>query len=155
MNMGLRADIKQTKPFAVREEEAFLNLVRTAAVIEHALAESLKPFGVTATQYNVLRILRGAGSKGLCRNEVRDRMVTPVPDATRLLDRLEEAGYVQRTREGTDRRFVMARITDAGRDLLSRMEEPVADFHARQLGHLSESELAQFSVLLHKARTPP
>jgi DNA-binding MarR family transcriptional regulator len=152
MSTGLQADLKQTKPFRSREEEAFLNLIRTASALEHAQAEGLKEFGVTLTQYNVLRILAGAGPSGLCRNEVRDRMVTPVPDATRLLDRLEAAGYVKRTREGEDRRFVTAHITEAGQELLDRMAEPVAEHLRRNLGHMSEAELREFSSLLQKAR---
>lgn len=152
MNRGLRAEIKQAKPFGSVAQEAFLSLLRTAALLEHSLAEDLKAYGVTPTQYNVLRILRGAGSDGLCRNEVRDRMITPVPDATRLLDRLEEAGYVERCREGADRRFVTARVTQAGLDLLDRMDEPLEELHHRQLGHLSASELRELSGLLAKAR---
>jgi len=155
MNSGLQAEIKQAKPFASGEQEAFLNLLRTAATLEHCLAEGLKPYGVTPTQYNVLRILRGAGADGLCRNEVRDRMITPVPDATRLLDRLEEAGYVERCREGRDRRFVTARITPSGLDLLDRIDQPLQELHHRQLGHLSASELRELSGLLSKVRAAP
>ena len=82
-------ELKQTRPFATRKEEAMVSLARTSAVIEYELAEMLKPYGLTPTLYNVLRILRGAGSSGLCRYEVRDRLITPGPDVTRLLDRLE------------------------------------------------------------------
>ena len=152
MEQGLKDEIRQTKPFVSEEEEAYLNLLRTAALLEHSLAENVKPFGVTPTQYNVLRILRGAGDPGLCRNELTDRMVTPVPDATRLLDRLEQAGYVARSREGADRRFVTARITESGRELLARMEEPIHDLHQRQLGHLQKDELEALSRLLTRAR---
>ena len=152
MNTGLRAEIKQAKPFADPTQEAYLNLVRTAAIVQHEFEDGLKPYGVTGTQYNVLRILRGAGSGGLCRNEIKDRMITPVPDATRLLDRLEEAGYVERHREVDDRRFVTARITTAGRKLLERMDRPVAELHRRQLGHMSASELRRLGALLEKAR---
>jgi len=155
MDSGLKAEIKQAKPFGSGEQEAFLNLLRTAAALEHSLAEGLKPHGVTVTQYNVLRILRGAGPDGLCRNEVRDRMITPVPDATRLLDRLEEAGYVERCREGRDRRFVTARITPAGLDLLDGIDRPLEELHHRQLGHLSRSELRELSGLLSKVRAAP
>jgi DNA-binding MarR family transcriptional regulator len=155
MDSGLKAEIRQTKPFASGEQEAFLNLLKTAAALEHSLAEGLKPYGVTPTQYNVLRILRGAGADGLCRNEVRDRMITPVPDATRLLDRLAEAGYVERCREGRDRRFVTARITPAGLDLLDRIDGPLGELHRRQLGHLSASELRQLSGLLARVRAVP
>ena len=103
-----------TKPFKSVEEEALLSIARTAALIEHAGAEAFKPFNLTITQYNVLRILRGAGTDGLCRNEVGERLVTKVPDVTRLLDRMEAAGLIVRTRGGQDRRYVATRITEAG-----------------------------------------
>jgi DNA-binding MarR family transcriptional regulator len=155
MSNELQAEIKQSRPFGSAAQEAFLNLLRTAGILEHSLAEGLKSYGITLTQYNVLRILRGAGPEGLCRNDVRDRMITPVPDATRLLDRLEDAGYVERRREVADRRFVTARITPAGLELLDRMEEPLAVLHRQQLGHLSVHELRQLSKLLAKARAAP
>jgi len=152
MHTPLRARIRQARPFGSLAQEAFLNLVRTAAALEHAVEDALKPYGVTATQYNVLRILRGAGKRGLCRNEVRDRMVTPVPDATRLLDRLEARGYLERRQDSDDRRFVTARISPAGLDLLDRMERPVAELHEAHLGHMSETELLELSALLERAR---
>jgi DNA-binding MarR family transcriptional regulator len=152
MTPNLRSEIKMRAPFASPEEEVFLNLMRTAAVLEHEMAEGLKAFGVTLTQYNALRILRGAGSDGLCRNEVRDRLVAPVPDATRLLDRLADAGLVAREREGDDRRYVTARITARGLDLLDRIEEPLAAMHRAQLGHLSRADLRRLADLLEKAR---
>ena len=152
MSTGLRAEIQQARPFRGLTQKAFLNLVRTAAAVEHAFEDGLKPFEVTATQYNVLRILRGAGEGGLCRNEVRARMVTPVPDATRLLDRLEDRGYVERRRDAEDKRFVTARISDAGLELLERMDRPVAELHQAHLGHMSAPELRQLSSLLEQAR---
>ena len=152
MDSGLQAEIKQGKPFGSAEEEAYLNVLRSAAVLEHAFAEAAKPFGITATQYNALRILRGAGGEGLCRRELRDRMIRPVPDTTRLLDRMEQSGWVTRCREGQDRRFVTAQITEAGLDLLDRMDQPLAETHRRQLGHLSATELRNLSALLVKAR---
>jgi len=109
--MDLQQELKQTRPFKSSLEEAFVGLQRTAALLEHALETALKPSGVTATQYNVLRILRGAGPQGLCRHEVGDRMVRRVPDVTRLLDRLEDMGLITRTRGGEDRRFVSTTIT--------------------------------------------
>lgn len=152
MTAELSTEIRQKRPFESLEQKAYLNLVRTAAALEHAFEEGLKPFGITATQFNVLRILRGAGGDGLCRNEVKDRMVTPVPDATRLLDRLEARGYIERHRDAADRRFVTARISDAGLELLERMDGAVADLHESQLGHLSAPELRRLSALLERAR---
>lgn len=152
MPTSLQSEIKQTRPFASLEQEALLSIARTAAVLEHALAEALKPFGVTATQYNALRILRGAGEPGLCRNEVRERLIAQVPDVTRLLDRLEEMGLVMRARDVDDRRQVTTRITAAGKRLLARMDEPVLAIHRRQLGHLGERKLRSLIGLLAAAR---
>ena len=85
MSPNLRSELKQRKPFTSPEHEAVVSLARTAAILEHELADALKPHGLTPTQYNALRILRGAEPDGLCRNEIRDRLVSPMPDATRLL----------------------------------------------------------------------
>lgn len=152
MASDLRREIKQRKPFGSLEQEAQLAIERTAAVLGHAFAEALKPYGITGTQYNVLRILRGAGAAGLCRNEVRERLIAQVPDVTRLLDRLEDAGLIERARDGVDRRQVSTRITDAGRGLLRTLDAPVAAEHQRLLGHLSASELRTLSTLLARAR---
>lgn len=135
------------------EQEVFLSVLRTSAVLEHTAAESLKAYGLTLTQYNVLRILRGAGEDGLCRHEVGDRMIKPVPDVTRLLDRLEASGLVVRTRSETDRRYVTARITGEGLTLLAELDEPILRMHEQQLGHLSRTDLEQLVALLEKARS--
>jgi DNA-binding MarR family transcriptional regulator len=153
MASDLRNEIKQTKPFVSLEAEAHLNLERTAAVLGHAFAERLKPFGITSTQYNVLRILRGAGAGGLCRNEIRDRLVSQVPDVTRLLDRLESSGLIERERGTEDRRLVSTRITPAGLSLLDRLDEPVVEMHRQLLGHLSEAQLRNLIELLAAARS--
>jgi len=118
MPSRLQAEIKQNKPFASLEHEAMLGLLRTAALVDHGNDEALRPFGVTGTQFNVLRILRGAGDAGLCGREVGERMVTKVPDVPRLLERLEKAGLISRERDPNDRRHVTARITQQGNDLL-------------------------------------
>jgi DNA-binding MarR family transcriptional regulator len=149
----LRAEIKQHKPFSSVEQEALLNIERTAAVLGHAFADALKPYGITATQYNVLRILRGAGKAGLCRNEVRDRLISQVPDVTRLLDRLEESGLIMRERSTEDRRLVATRITSAGLALLRSMDAPVLALHKRHLGHLSQKQLRTLTELLALARS--
>jgi len=148
----LTAEIKATAPFSSREEEVSLNILRTAALLEHAVAERLKPHGLTPTQYNVLRILRGAGPEGLCRSEVTERMLTPVPDATRLLDRLEEAGLVDRDRDPDDRRFVTARITRSGLEKLAELDEPVQRMHEELLGHIPEEDLGRLTELLERSR---
>lgn len=152
MSPGLREEIKQKKPFASLEQEAFLSLGRTWAVLEHTLAEALRPYGVTPTQYNVLRILRGAGEAGLCRNEVMERMIARVPDATRLLDRMEAAGWIARERSSADRRFVTTRITDGGLRLLGQLDAVILEIHRRQFSHLNKSELRALIDLLGRVR---
>jgi DNA-binding MarR family transcriptional regulator len=154
MPTDLRREIKQAKPFQSLEQEAMLNLERTTAVLSHAIAEALKPHGITPTQYNVLRILRGAGTPGLCRNEVRDRLVSQVPDVTRLLDRLEEAGLIERSRDAADRRLVTTRITAKGQQMLRELDAPVVEMHRRQLGHMTREQLRTLIELLGVAREP-
>ena len=150
--MRLQDEIKQTKPFASLEHEALLSIERTAAVLGHRLADALKPYGVTPTQYNVLRILRGAGEAGLCRNEVRDRLIAQVPDVTRLLDRLVEMELVVRERDATDRRMVTTRITREGLRLLARLDAPISEIHGKYLGHMSARDLRALIDLLAVAR---
>ena len=114
MPSRLQTEIKQNKPFASLEHEAILGLLRTAAIVEHATDEALRPYGLTGTQFNVLRILRGSGDTGLCGREIGERMINRVPDVPRLLDRLEKAGLISRLRDRDDRRHVTARITAKG-----------------------------------------
>jgi DNA-binding MarR family transcriptional regulator len=121
MTSRLQAEIKQNKPFASLEHEAALGLLRTAAIIEHSNDETLRPFGITGTQFNVLRILRGAGPDGLCGREIGERMINRVPDVPRLLDRLEKAEMISRVRDRDDRRHVSARITPKGKELLEEI----------------------------------
>lgn len=139
-------------PPASPEQEAFLGLMRTSALLEHGAAEALKPHGLTTTQYNVLRILRGAGPDGLCRSDVGARMIKPVPDVTRLLDRLEDAGLVARDRDARDRRYVTTRITGQGLELLSRLDRPVIEMHRDQLGHMRRQDLERLTALAEVAR---
>jgi DNA-binding MarR family transcriptional regulator len=152
MKSNLRTEIKQQKPFDSLEQEVHLNLERTTAVLTHAFAEALKPYDITPTQYNVLRILRGTGAAGLCRNDVRDRMVSQVPDVTRLMDRLEESGLIERERSTSDRRQVASRITEKGLEVLRALDAPVMAIHKEQLGHLSEAQLRTLAELLELAR---
>ena len=154
MSRSLRDEIKQTKPFPSQREEAYLNLQRTAALLDQRLSRFFKPWGLTPTQYNVLRILRGAGSEGLPCREVGDRMVTPVPDVTRLLDRLESKGWVLRERDETDRRVVLATITASGRELLAEIDPDLAARMEEMLGHVDETALRELNRLLVEARNP-
>ena len=143
------------KPFKSLEEEAILSIARTAALIEHGGAEAFKPYGLTTTQYNVLRILRGAGQEGLCRNEVGERLVTKVPDVTRLLDRMEAAGLIVRERGERDRRFVATRITDKALKVLEKIDRELPAVHARQLGHVSQKRLRELISILEEIRNAP
>ncbi|MDX1389868.1 MAG: MarR family transcriptional regulator [Acidobacteriota bacterium] len=152
MTQTLKDEIKQTRPFRSTREEAYLNLVRSGALLQHSFAEMMKPYGITSTQYNVLRILRGVGRAGLCRHEIRDRMLTPVPDVTRLLDRLEKAGLVTRERSDADRRMVTARITEEGLATLAALDGPTARELDRLLGHMDDEDLERLSSLLQVAR---
>jgi DNA-binding MarR family transcriptional regulator len=154
MVMSLKEEIKQTKPFANLAHEAHLSVVRTAAVIQDDVERFLKPYGITGTQYNVLRILRGAEPNGLCRNEVRDRMLTRMPDMTRLLDRMEEAGLVVRTRgERDDRRMVLTRISTQGRKLLADLDIAVEREHKSRFTELSDAELRSLIEMLARVRS--
>jgi DNA-binding MarR family transcriptional regulator len=153
MTNDLREELRQQKPFDSLEQEAFLSIGRTEAELGDAFERALRPFGISPTQYNVLRILRGAGPDGLCRNEIRDRLLSRMPDVTRLLDRMEDAGLVTRVRSDVDRRLVSTRLTDRGRALVDGLDQPVADEHARQLGHLSAVQLRTLIELLALART--
>lgn len=133
------------------EEGAFLDLLRTTDMLSRGLVTILKAEGLSATQYNVLRILRGA-PEGLACGEIASRMITRDPDVTRLLDRLEKRGLVSRCRETKDRRTVLTRITPAGLKLLSRLDGPVQGTHRKQLGHLGRERLRALAELLGVAR---
>lgn len=148
----LRQEIKQTKPFDSLASEAFLNLQRTSDFLTRKLTDTLKPFGVTPPQYNVLRILRGAGENGLINREIGERMLTFVPDVTRMLDRLEKQNLICRERGIEDRRLVTACITEEGLSLLSNLDEVLQDFHKNLLGGCNKKELAELIKMLEKLR---
>jgi DNA-binding MarR family transcriptional regulator len=133
------------------EEAAFLDLLRTTDMLSRGLVRVLKTEELSATQYNVLRILRGA-PEGLPCGEIANRMITRDPDITRLLDRLEKHSLISRCRETEDRRTVMARITPDGLKALARLDQPVEQAHRRQLGHLGRERLRALTGLLHAAR---
>ncbi len=150
--------MKQTMPpanpqrrVASPEEAAFLDLLRTADILSRGLVQLLKSEDLSATQYNVLRILRGA-LDGLTCGEIAGRMITRDPDVTRLLDRLEKRSMVSRCRETKDRRMVLTRITPQGLKLLARLDEPVQESHRKQLGHLGRERLRALSELLRACR---
>lgn len=132
--------------------EASLEVLRTADVLVQGLAATLKPYGLSLNQYNVLRILRGAEPGGLPCGQIAERMLTRDPDMTRLLDRLEGRGLVGRCREQDDRRVVLTRITGQGMKVLAELDEPVRKKHDEQLGHLSDAKLRHLMELLQAAR---
>jgi DNA-binding MarR family transcriptional regulator len=152
MTAKLRDEIRQGKPFASAEVEAYLNLLRTSDALVHGVEEMLKPSGLTQTQYNVLRILRGAGSEGLVCRELSERMVARDPDITRLLDRLEARRLVTRMRDRKDRRAITVRITGGGVRLVGRLDQPIAMLHRRQLSHMGQGRIRQLIRLLEQAR---
>ena len=155
--MSLKEQIRQQRPFSSVEEETYLNLQRTANLLFQAGAQVIKSAapgrrGLTPSQYNVLRILRGASPDALTCGEVSERLVTPGPDVTRLLDRLEERSWVERDRDSGDRRVVRTRITREGLELLASLDEPVSRWLMRDLGHLTAAEHRQLIRLLERAR---
>lgn len=150
-NSTLQAEIKKKLPFEHPEEEAMLNLLRTADRLQIQLDRLLRSYGFTASQYNVLRILRGEGKPLPCL-EIASRLITAVPAITALLDRLEEAGLIVRERSVEDRRVVYIAITPKALEQLARVDQPLQEMHRRLLGHLSSAEIKQLSSLLEKAR---
>lgn len=152
----LQREVQKRRPFTSPAQEAYLSIQRTASVLGSDFQRLLKPHGLSEATYNVLRILRGALDNGGSRtcSEIGEHMVTPVPDVTRLVDRLEARGLVKRTRTSEDRRVVRVAITSAGLDVLAALDEPVIRSHRAQLGHLSDADLARLIVLLAKVRQP-
>ncbi len=152
----LQDEIRKRKGFDSLEQEAFLNLLRTVEKLSEGVSEVLKASGLSSTQYNALRILRGAGAccgeTGIACREVADRMVTRDPDITRLFDRLESRGLITRTRNKEDRRVVKTAITDEGLKVLKQLDAPVMELHKRQLGKMGERKLKAMIELLEEAR---
>jgi|SRR5215213_9720160 len=149
----LQKELRQTKPFKSKEEELYLNLARTTEALSWKVVELLKSYELTGVQYNVLRILRGAGQDGLICSEISERLITKDSDITRLLERLENRNLIERERGAKDRRHVITKITGAGLKLLAELDEPVANLHKQQLGHLGENLLEQLNALLVLARS--
>lgn len=152
MTGRIRREIRQKKPFQRIEDEAFVNLLRTTDALMQGVAAALKPAGLSPAQYNVLRILRGAGSDGLACREIGERMIAKDPDITRLLDRLEERGLIGRARDRADRRVITTRITDKGLRILKGLDRLIEELHVKQLGHLGEQRLRSLVTLLESAR---
>jgi DNA-binding MarR family transcriptional regulator len=149
----LQDEVKKRHPFDAPEQEVALNLMKTAESLQAGFARLFKQHQISGAQYNVLRILRGAGTDLPCL-EIAGRMISHLPDITRLVDRLEARGLVERCRPQEDRRLVLVRITKEGMALLAELDDPVLALHRRQLGHLTAEEMAEFNRLLVKARRP-
>ena len=152
MAPDLRSEIGKKKPFDLPEEEAHLNMLRTGSLLDAGFAKLFRPHGLTEATYNALRILRGHLPAGVPSQTIGEHLIAQVPDVTRLVDRLVASGLAERCRIEADRRVVMVKITKAGLDLLGKLDKPVRELHAMQLGHLSPAELSQLSRLLVKAR---
>ena len=152
MSNDLQAELKQKKPFPRVTAEALLSVLRTATVLEHQMNEALKPHGITHTQYNVLRILRGSGKQGLCGREVGERMVSRVPDVSRLLDRMEETGLISRERDPDDRRHVTARITRKGLTVMERATPELEAVERARAGQIPTGRLQQLIEVLSTVR---
>ena len=152
MSSTLREELRQNKPFNSIEQEALLSILRTSAELWDRVEHLLRPHGITSTQYNVRRILRGAEPDGLCRNERRDRMLTRMPDVTRLLDRMEEAGLVERARDTEDRRMVTTRITKRATQLLATLDPIVADYEKRFFAGVDRDRIQTLIGVLDEIR---
>jgi DNA-binding MarR family transcriptional regulator len=149
---NLKQEIKQNAPFSSLEEEAFLNLLRTSDCLRRGFHRKTRGWGLTSTQYNVLRILRGAQPAGLACAAIGARMVAADPDITRLLARLKGLKLIRQHRDRHDRRVVWTRISDAGLELLRAMDPVVQRVPVEMLGHLSRAELTETIRLLELAR---
>ena len=145
-------EIKMTKPFSLLEEEASLSIVRTADVVFQRMAEMLRPFDVSSSQYNVLRILRGAREPLAC-GQIAERMVSRDPDITRLLDRMETRGLISRARDEQDRRVVKAQITSKGLGLLEELQPLVLAYHRKQFSGFGEKKLRQLVEWMEQVRS--
>jgi DNA-binding MarR family transcriptional regulator len=149
---SLKLEIAQERPFASAEEEALLNLIRTSDTVQRAFHRKLRKYGVTSTQYNVLRILRGAQPRGLTCAAIGSRMITAEPDITRLLGRLKALKLLRQHRDRKDRRVVWTQISNAGLELLKSMDPTINQLPRELLGNMSQGQISEFIQLLELAR---
>lgn len=158
MSQSLRDELGKRRPFEHPEQEAWINLMRSASVLDADFERLLDPHGLSMATYNVLRIVRGESAErtdvGIPCQMIGARLITRVPDVTRLVDRLERAGLVKRQRTSEDRRVVLVALTRKGMDLLARLDDPVRDLHKSQMRHLTKAEITTLSDLLYKLRHP-
>ena len=149
---SLKHEIAQERPFSSTEEEAFLNLMRTSDCLQRAFQRKIRPWGITSTQYNVLRILRGAQPLGLTCSAIGDRMITAEPDITRLLARMKTLKLIRQQRDKQDRRVVWTQISSTGLELLSKMDGEITQMPKDLLGHIAQKDLQHLIGLLEEAR---
>ena len=152
MNQPLQDENKPAVFFVNPKEELWLNLSRTAAAVGHEMEQRLRPFGISSTQYNVLRILRSTGAKGLPQCDIRERLVAQVPDVPRILERMEKAGWIARMRGETDRRMQLTVLTEHGRQLVEALDQPMGGWMEELFERLSPTELDRLNDLLTSAR---
>lgn len=150
--LSLREEIRQTKPFESAAQEAILGLYRTSDMLQRRFAQLVEPHGISLQQYNVLRILRGAGADGTPTLDIAERMVEKTPGITRLLDKLENKRLVRRKRCPEDRRQVLCWITDAGLRLLADLDEPLADSGKQAMGSLAPMQIRELISILEQVR---
>lgn len=154
MMSRLQREVKKKQPFACMEQEAALNLARTNDRVQIRFDRLFRAYGLTASQYNILRILRGE-ARPMPVLDIAERTVTAVPGITGLIDRLERAAFVERRRCTDDRRVVFVEITQPGHDILLRLDQPVLDLHRQLMGHLAQKDIRELIRLLEKVRTVP
>lgn len=154
MSDDLQRELKQSKPFSSREEAVYLGIQRAAEDLKVAFNDLFKAQDLTMSQYNVLRILRGAGIDGISCREIGERLITKDSDITRMLDRLESRELIRRQRQSEDRRVILTFITEKGIAVLEVLDAPVNKLHKSQLSHLSKKDLEKLGKLLKKARKP-
>ncbi len=149
---ALKHEIAQERPFSSIEEEAVLNLMRTTDCLQRAFQHRIRDWGITSTQYNVLRILRGAQPQGLTCSAIGDRMITAEPDITRLLARMKALKLIKQQRDRHDRRVVWTQISSAGLELLGKMDPEITRAPKELLGHMDRKDLAELTRLVELAR---
>ncbi|TWU00093.1 Transcriptional repressor MprA [Botrimarina colliarenosi] len=148
----LAEELGKRDPFDLPEQEAMLNIARTMARLSEPFDQLFKSYGVSGPLFNILRILRGTGGDGVPSGEIGPQMVTPAPDVTRLVDRLEKLGLAARQRSDADRRVVLVKLAPKGRRLLTKLDPQVRQLHRDTLGHLSATELRSINKLMVRAR---
>ena len=152
MTPTLQEEIRQSKPFASVEAEALLNIARTAAVLMHRMEQKFKPYGITSTQYNVLRIVQGAGKAGISQCAIAARLVSETPDVPRLLRRTEEAGLIERSTDEADKRVRNVVLTTEGQRMLKRVTPELEADADSMFPKLTKAQLRMLNELLNLAR---